>query len=120
MPKPLSPRNRAKLTPLINSLTCIACDRPCTGFPHDDGQRSYNYDCPCGAFYRFRFRRNNWHWSMILEFEVKGRLWRTHYEPLAGKTSFLRWPGNGACDFYEREFQGYVHHERFANLLVFA
>lgn len=119
MPKPLSPRSLAKLTPLIDILTCIECDRPCTGFPHDDGQRSYHYVCPCGAAYLFRFRRNNWSWFMMLGFEVNGHRWLTAYAPWEPKTVFA--PCCGASRNAElKEFQGYVHHERFANLLVFA
>lgn len=118
MPQPLlSRRSCAKLTPLIDVFTCIECERPCTGFPHDDGRRSYDYACPCGALYRFRFSRNNWRWFMLLEFEAHGRTWTMRYEPWEGKTWFLRWTDSG---FDQHEFQGYVHHERFSKLLVFA
>lgn len=118
MPKPpLSPRSCAKLTPLIDILTCIECERPCTCFTHDDGRRVYVYRCPCEALYYFLFRRDRWFWVVSKVFEAHGRQWTMIYEPWGGRTSFCRPIETGS--FEKREFQGYVHYERFANLLAF-
>jgi hypothetical protein len=54
---------------------------------------------------------------MLLEFEAHDRTWTMRYEPWEGKTWFFRWTDSG---FDQHEFQGYVHHERFATLLLFA
>lgn len=116
--KPLCARNSAKLIPVLANFTCIQCQKSHPEIPPLYGARVYNFECgTCRLTYHFGFYRTGWSWWMSHQLVINGHEWMTRYEPAENRTYFWRMVDFDVAD--EREFAGYVSHERFKGLIAF-